>query len=85
MWCPDTTTPAPSLAALRDRTLRLLPHVAIGAAWSTSTLINVETVLWAELSGILDTAQSTSTYGPPEHEDRHAGAARSLNFARERT
>ncbi len=64
VWCPATTTPAPSLAALRDQTLRLLPHVAIGAAWSTSTLINVETVLWAD-TGTARNLASVTVLGQP--------------------
>ena len=47
-WCPAPTgPPAVDKAAVRDRAIRLLPGVAIGSAWSTTALVNAETILWA--------------------------------------
>lgn len=47
VWCPKDAQPAVTMTAIRDRAIRLVPHVKIGSAWTTSTLVNVETVLWA--------------------------------------
>lgn len=47
IWCPATASPGPNLTAIRDQALRLLPRVGIGSAPQTSTLVNIQTVLWA--------------------------------------
>jgi hypothetical protein len=47
VWCPAAGLPALNVTALRDRAIRLLPHVAIGSAWKTVALVNAETILWA--------------------------------------
>jgi hypothetical protein len=47
VWCPANSQPAVDLTALRDQALRLLPTVRIGSAWTTTALVNAETVLWA--------------------------------------
>lgn len=47
VWCPANARPALDLAGLRDRAERLLPRVGIGSAWTTTALVNAETVLWA--------------------------------------
>jgi hypothetical protein len=46
-WCPGQPQPVPTMAALRQQVLRLLPHVAVGVAWKTTALVNAETVVWA--------------------------------------
>jgi hypothetical protein len=48
VWCPADGLPALNLAAVRARVLRLLPHVAIGSAWTTTALVNAQTILWAD-------------------------------------
>jgi hypothetical protein len=47
VWCPAKSQPAVDQTALRQRALRLLPSVSIGSAWTTTALVNAETVLWA--------------------------------------
>jgi hypothetical protein len=47
VWCPTDTRPGIDTVALRERAIRLLPRVAIGSAWSTTALVNAETILWA--------------------------------------
>lgn len=46
-WCPTPTHPGISEAEVRDRATRLLPPVQIGSAWTTTALVNAETILWA--------------------------------------
>lgn len=47
VWCPAAATPGPDPAALRDQVLRLLPDVSIGTAPQGSSLVNIQTILWA--------------------------------------
>jgi hypothetical protein len=60
------TTPAVSLSplALRQRALRLLPRVGIGAAPKGKTLVNAETIMWADTpsSRALPTATVTGQH-----------------------
>jgi hypothetical protein len=53
-WCPANARPALDVAALRDRAVRLLPKVQIGSAWTTTALVNAETVLWADTGAARD-------------------------------
>ena len=49
-WCPQTQVPVvvPDAATIRDRAIRLLPAVGIGLAGpSPTTLVNIQTLLWA--------------------------------------
>lgn len=49
-WCPQSSAPVPAgpdLAAIRDRVIRLLPRVA-AATTGPNTLVNIQTVLWAD-------------------------------------
>jgi hypothetical protein len=49
-WCPQTQAPVvvPDAATIRDQAIRLLPAVAIGTAGpSPTTLVNIQTLLWA--------------------------------------
>jgi hypothetical protein len=49
-WCPQTQVPVvvPDAATIRDRVIRLLPQVGIGTAGpSPTTLVNIQTLLWA--------------------------------------
>jgi hypothetical protein len=46
-WCPSAAVPVPDTAALRERTLRLLPHVGIGHTDARS-LVHIQTLLWAQ-------------------------------------
>jgi hypothetical protein len=49
-WCPQSTAPlpdGPDLAAIRDRVIRLLPHVPAVTTGPT-TLVNIQTLLWAD-------------------------------------
>jgi hypothetical protein len=48
VWCPTLAAPMPSLQALREQVLRLLPAVRIGSAWATRALVNAQAVLWAD-------------------------------------
>jgi hypothetical protein len=49
-WCPtaQTATAVPDAATIRDRVLKLLPAVAIRSTGSAATLVNVQTILWAD-------------------------------------
>jgi hypothetical protein len=47
-WCPANATPGINQTALRERAIRLLPAVQIGSAWTTTALVNAETILWAQ-------------------------------------
>jgi hypothetical protein len=47
VWCPTPQRPGIDKAAVRDRAIRLLPGVEIGSAWTTTALVNAETILWA--------------------------------------
>ena len=47
IWCPAATTPGPSPTVIRDQALRLLPRVGIGSAPRTTTLVNIQTIVWA--------------------------------------
>ena len=47
IWCPGTAKPGPSLAAIRDQAMRLLPAVGIGTAPRATTLVNIQTIVWA--------------------------------------
>ena len=48
VWCPGDVAAAPALAAIREQVVRLLPRVRIGSAWTTTALVNAQTVLWAD-------------------------------------
>jgi hypothetical protein len=49
-WCPQSQrpTPVPDAATIRDQVIKLLPKVAIATTGSPATLVNVQTVLWAD-------------------------------------
>jgi hypothetical protein len=47
VWCPGVAAPAVTMADIQEQAFRLLPHVAIGSAWTTTALVQAETVLWA--------------------------------------
>lgn len=49
-WCPQTVTAAavPNAATVRDQVIKLLPGVAVGSTGSPATLVNLQTILWAE-------------------------------------
>jgi hypothetical protein len=55
-WCPHAAVPAaaPNAASLRDQVLRLLPTIAVGTTARTATLVNVQTLLWADTSARRD-------------------------------
>jgi hypothetical protein len=61
IWCPADSTSVPGTALLRDRALRLLPTVAIGAAGgaggATKGLVHTQTILWAETDASRDLGQ----------------------------
>lgn len=48
VWCPGLPLPVINVTALRQQAIRLLPAVQIGAAWSTTALVNAQTILWAD-------------------------------------
>lgn len=56
VWCPGDVVPALAQAAIRAEAIRLLPHVRIGSAWSTTALVNAEAVLWADTDAHRDLA-----------------------------
>jgi hypothetical protein len=49
-WCPQSSnpTPVPNAATIRDQVIKLLPKVAIATTGSPATLVNLQTVLWAD-------------------------------------
>ena len=49
-WCPQTQgqSPAPDAAAIREQAIRLLPAVAIGTTDDHVSLVNIQTVFWAD-------------------------------------
>ncbi|MGH8963462.1 MAG: hypothetical protein ACRDWT_20100 [Jatrophihabitantaceae bacterium] len=49
-WCPQSRVAAvvPDAATVRDQVLRLLPRVGIGTTGSPATLVNVQTIVWAD-------------------------------------
>jgi hypothetical protein len=52
-FCPQSTAPVPvgpDLAALRGRVVRLLPRVS-AATTGPNTLVNIQTLLWADTAG----------------------------------
>jgi hypothetical protein len=51
-WCPQSAaaTPVPNAVTIRDQVLRLLPTVAIATTGSPATLVNLQTILWADTS-----------------------------------
>jgi hypothetical protein len=55
-WCPQSPAPvtAPDAATLRDEAIRLLPTVAVATTAHTATLVNVQTILWADTSSHRD-------------------------------
>jgi hypothetical protein len=60
-WCPESTAPlpgGPDLAAIRDRVIRLLPHVPAVTTGPT-TLVNIQTLLWADTPERRDLGQVT--------------------------
>jgi hypothetical protein len=61
IWCPADSKRVPGTALLRDRALRLLPSVAIGAAGgaggATKGLVNTQTILWAKTDASRDLGQ----------------------------
>jgi hypothetical protein len=63
IWCPVDSAPVPGTAVLRDRALRLLPTVGIGAAGGagggTRALANTQTILWAKTPAARDLGQVT--------------------------
>jgi hypothetical protein len=66
IWCPGDAQPVATLAAIRAQLLRLLPTVAIGAAWTTTTLVNAQTVLWAATTSVRDLG-TAAVVGIPVH------------------
>lgn len=48
-WCPQSTAPVtvPTAADIRDRVIRLLPPVP-AATTGANTLVNIQTLLWAD-------------------------------------
>jgi hypothetical protein len=61
VWCPQDTTPGPDPATLREQAIRLLPTVAIGTAPRADTLVNIETILWADTTATRDLGTVTVT------------------------
>lgn len=49
-WCPQSqrATAVPDAATIRDQVLKLLPRVAIATTGSPATLVNLQTILWAD-------------------------------------
>lgn len=49
-WCPQTQgqAAAPDAATIRDRVVRLLPSVAIGTTDDHVSLVNIQTLFWAD-------------------------------------
>jgi hypothetical protein len=48
-WCPDGATPTPSLAALRDEVIKLLPKLPVGVSPARGqTLANFRTLFWVD-------------------------------------
>lgn len=49
-WCPQTQgdAPAPDAATIRDQAIRLLPQVAIGTTDNHVSLVNIQTIFWAD-------------------------------------
>jgi hypothetical protein len=47
VWCPAQADPAPTVADIRDRAIRLLPNVEPGKASTNPALVNTETIFWA--------------------------------------
>ena len=48
VWCPTLATPVPSVVALREQVVRLLPAVRIGSAWSRRALVGAQSIVWAD-------------------------------------
>jgi hypothetical protein len=49
-WCPQSSgaTGVPGAATIRDQVVRLLPRVRIGDTGSPATLVNLQTIVWAD-------------------------------------
>jgi hypothetical protein len=48
-WCPDLGTPVPSVAALRDEVIRLLPKLPVAVSpVGGQTLVNFRTLFWVD-------------------------------------
>lgn len=51
-WCPQTqgqaAAPAPDVATIRDQVVRLLPVVGIGTTDDHVSLVNIQTIFWAD-------------------------------------
>jgi hypothetical protein len=61
VWCPQDTTPGPDPTALREQAIRLLPTVGIGTAPRADSLVNIETILWADTTATRDLGTVTVT------------------------
>jgi hypothetical protein len=49
MWCPDGRGPVPSVVALRDEVVRLLPGLVVGVSpVGGQTLVNFRTLFWVD-------------------------------------
>lgn len=63
-WCPATPTTAVPPASIRSHAIRLLPKISIGTAPIGTTLINIQTILWAGTNTIRSLGTPTVTGQP---------------------